>query len=117
MAGFRLNRRNLERVLNGPNGFVARDLARRAGRVEAEAKKNITRRPGVPSGRRNSPGRVDTGTLRSSITWQMRTTRGALSARVGTNIEYAPYVEYGTRYMEGIHFLRDALDAAGGNGR
>ncbi|WP_018130711.1 HK97-gp10 family putative phage morphogenesis protein [Effusibacillus pohliae] len=37
---------------------------------------------------------VDTGRLRGSI--QMRPYRGGLEAAVGTNVEYAPYIEFGT---------------------
>jgi len=47
---------------------------------------------------------VDLGTLRASLT--AKGTDGWLGAEVGTNLEYAPYVEYGT----GIY-------AAGGDGR
>ena len=45
---------------------------------------------------------VDTGQLRSSITHEVVEKEG----RVGTNVEYAPYVEYGT-----------GLFAANGDGR
>lgn len=45
---------------------------------------------------------VDTGQLRSSITHEVVENEG----RVGTNVEYAPYVEYGT-----------GLFAANGDGR
>lgn len=47
---------------------------------------------------------VDTGTLRDSIT---HTTKG-LSAYVGTDVEYAPYVEMGTSRTEAQPFLRPA---------
>ncbi len=40
---------------------------------------------------------VDTGLLRSSIHLTPAETRGSnISAEVGTNVEYAPYVEFGT---------------------
>ncbi|MAH45855.1 hypothetical protein CMI37_08490 [Candidatus Pacearchaeota archaeon] len=42
---------------------------------------------------------VDTGRLRSSITHSF----GKNEARVGTNVEYAIYVEYGTQKMEARH--------------
>lgn len=49
---------------------------------------------------------VDTNTLRSSITHSVpRYDR----ARIGTNVEYAPYVELGTIYMAPRPFLRRAL--------
>ena len=41
---------------------------------------------------------VDTGNLRGSITHRV----DGNEAKVGTNVEYAPYIEYGTgRYAEG----------------
>ena len=50
---------------------------------------------------------VDTGNLKASIT--SRVVRNA--AIVGTNVEYAPYMEYGTRFIpEGRPFLRVSLD-------
>ena len=58
---------------------------------------------------------VDTGRLRNSITWKMKEQQGRISANsesdtitaptddlqvaFGTNVEYAPYVEYGTDKM------------------
>ena len=49
---------------------------------------------------------VDTGNLRSSITHEVLTDE----ARVGTNVEYSPYLEYGTRKMSAQPYLRPALD-------
>lgn len=50
---------------------------------------------------------VKTGTLRRSVTSRVVSpTRG----QVGSNLEYAPYVEYGTRYMEAQPFLEPAID-------
>lgn len=40
-----------------------------------------------------------TGELRSSITQEI----GATSARVGTQVQYAPFVEWGTSRMEARH--------------
>ncbi|MEN8493521.1 HK97-gp10 family putative phage morphogenesis protein [Dehalococcoides sp. THU3] len=42
---------------------------------------------------------VDTGRLRASIATQMLD----LSAEIGTNVEYAPFVEFGTSKMEARH--------------
>lgn len=49
---------------------------------------------------------VDTGRLRSSIFSRY----GASEGIVGTNVEYAPFVEYGTRYMEGSHMFEKGLE-------
>jgi hypothetical protein len=76
----------------------------------------------------NATDSVRTGRLRGSITWAIRNqgshprapadTRDAVSkphdkytAHVGTNVEYAPYVEYGTvRFPSGKPYLRPAVD-------
>jgi hypothetical protein len=42
---------------------------------------------------------VDTGRLRSSITTQS----DGMMSRIGTNVEYASFVEYGTHVMEPRH--------------
>ncbi len=56
-------------------------------------------------GKRNAP--VATGTLRRSITSRVDS---PTTARVGSNLEYAPFIHDGTRYMEGRPFLTDAID-------
>ena len=51
---------------------------------------------------------VDTGRLKGSMTHQM----GDKCVYVGTNVEYAPYVEWIDRYHHNTghaHFLRDAV--------
>lgn len=47
---------------------------------------------------------VDTGRLRNSIS---NTTDGN-AAYIGTNVEYAPYVELGARGRQPVHMLRRA---------
>ena len=75
---------------------VARELEKKAIKVVRESK-------------RNAP--VDTGRLRSSITYNMIDLPGQLpKAVVGTNVDYAPFVEFGTEDMEAQPFLRPALN-------
>ena len=50
-------------------------------------------------------GAVDTGRLRGSISHATDDT----SAYIGTNVEYGPYVELGTRKMAARPFLRNAV--------
>lgn len=50
------------------------------------------------------PRRIDTGTLRNSISHS----HDDKNVYVGTDNEYAPYVEYGTVKMEANHFLQKA---------
>jgi len=75
---------------------------------------------------------VDTGNLRGSITWRTVDADGGFNAapggnnrtgtgisvpvdkysvHVGTNVEYAQHVEYGTKRMSPQSFLRPAIDS------
>lgn len=47
---------------------------------------------------------VDTGNLRNSISYQVR----GNAAYIGTSVEYAPYVEFGTGTMTERPYLRPA---------
>lgn len=49
---------------------------------------------------------VDTGRLQGSINYQVEGDEGI----VGSNVEYAPYVEAGARGRPGKHFLQNAGD-------
>lgn len=49
---------------------------------------------------------VDTGNLRKSIRYEMIK---EYVAEIGTNVKYAPYVEYGTKRMKEQMYLRPAL--------
>ena len=71
---------------------IEQGIAKGALRVEADAKENTP---------------VDTGKLRASIQTSLEPTR----AEVGTNVEYAPYVEMGTSKMAAQPFLYPALAA------
>lgn len=51
---------------------------------------------------------VDTGRLRNSISHEVAPDENAVY--VGTNVEYAPYQEFGTRYQGGTPFLRPAIE-------
>jgi HK97 gp10 family phage protein len=52
---------------------------------------------------------VDTGRLRSSITASKGADSGGVYVEIGTNVEYAIYQEFGTRYMAAQPFLRPAV--------
>ena len=103
---FVLNQAGLEEVLTGPMGPVYRDLLRRAIRVESQAKINASGRPGPM---------VRTGRLRSSITHRMIVDPSiGIYAQVGSAVEYAGYVEFGTDRAPAYPYLRPALVAAAG---
>lgn len=100
----------LEQLFRSPDGATARDLARRAIRVESEAKANWNTFP--PSSPPGSKPAVRTDRLRASITWQLGVDSIGLFAEIGSPVEYAAYVEYGTDRMAARPFLRPALRAA-----
>jgi phage gpG-like protein len=77
----RLNSAQIYATFNSKSGLVGRDIFRRAKRVEGLAKRLC---------------RVDTGRLRASITTDMDTRPGRITARVGTNVNYAMFVHNGT---------------------
>lgn len=52
---------------------------------------------------------VDTGNLKASISTMVD---GPAHAVVGTNVEYAPFVEYGTRHMAAQPYLIPAAEQA-----
>lgn len=54
---------------------------------------------------------VDTGNLRGSITYEVDTAGNAVY--IGTNVEYAPYVELGTSRQKAQPFLRPAASQHG----
>lgn len=97
-----MNQAAVHALLSSELGPVGRDLTRRALRVEAAAKRVCP---------------VDTGRLRSSITHALAQDGGDVIAMVGTNVEYALDVEFGTSKMRAQPYLRPALSAAGGISR
>lgn len=97
------NQSALSELLSGPHGAVAADLAARAIRVESAAKANATHRPGPE---------VVTGRLRDSISWRLGQDAAGLYADIGSNVQYAIFLELGTVNMIPYPFLRPALSAA-----
>ena len=53
---------------------------------------------------------VDTGRLRASITPDVVQRDTVVQGLVGSNVLYAPYQEFGTRYMKGKRYLQRALN-------
>lgn len=94
---------------------VARDLALQTA-LEIESHAKVAMAEGK-SGRiygthqASAPGEapgVDTSTLINSITSEME---GPATAIVYTDVEYAPYLEYGTSRMAARPFLTPAVEA------
>lgn len=101
LEDFRFNASEMEGLLKGP---VMQDLARRAIAVESAAKENA-------SGGGIGP-EVRTGRLRGSITWRAGEDGTSPYVDVGSAVEYAPYVEFGTSRMSARPYLAPALEQA-----
>ena len=77
----RVDGARIVRDLCRPGGPIERDLTVRAIRVQTRARELCP---------------VDTGRLRSSITWRIDRRGGVPIAVIGTNVSYARYVHDGT---------------------
>ena len=80
---------NTEQVLSAMEKAIERGLEAIGLTAEGHAKKETP---------------VDTGRLRNSISHAAEDG----SAYIGTNVEYAPYVELGARGRKGVHMLQRA---------
>lgn len=87
---------NSESALNA----ASQELINTAYDVEAAAKENI-----------KINETVDTGRLLGSIKTKHKKSNGLVEASVGTNVEYANYIEYGTKKMGAKPFLNPAFDS------
>lgn len=83
---------NCPQALSGMRRAKARALEIIGGKAESYAKKRCP---------------VDTGRLRNSITHQRYDENTEV---IGTNVEYAPYVELGTHRMQAKPYLRPAAE-------
>ncbi len=78
--------RALEKLDNNVRDDIKREFEKGAKKIEADAKRELRKGHGVK-----------TGTLKRSITSQVDAGKDRITARIGTNLEYAPYVEFGHR--------------------
>ena len=114
-----------DEAIAAKNAAVRKFLEEAGLHLEGQAKKELE----------NDPRRVDTGLLRNSITHALAGEGAAIASYsadkgdgsgtysgntpeerkgqdavyVGTNVEYAPYVHYGTRKMAPNAFLKNAF--------
>lgn len=86
----------LAKLFESSDGPIGKEILRRTIRVEGAAKRLCP---------------VDTGRLRSSITHELAKDAQGIVGTVGTNVEYAAYVELGTSRMSAKPYLRPALGA------
>lgn len=85
-----LNDAAIQELLNSETGPVGRVLVTKAQRVTQDAKRRC---PVSPSGSGDHP----TGWLRSSIDWDLSRDAEGLHADIGTDVDYAVFVEFGTK--------------------
>lgn len=102
--GLKINQAAIQGILRSQYGPVARKLMKVAAKSERYAKQRCP---------------VDTGRLRSSITHRLDYSGSGFAADgigfhavVGTNVEYAPYVEFGARGRPPAAFLRGGVEQA-----
>lgn len=87
---------NSAEIMAAVNGANLRGLERCGLKAEGYAKKEITRQKAV-----------DTGNLRNSITHEVVPAEKAVY--IGTNVEYAAYVECGTAKMDARPYLKPSI--------
>lgn len=88
-------------ILASPQGGLAKDMFKRAVRVQAKAKQNLQR----------PPRRVKTGALRASITITPYLFDGYPAFRVGSPLKYATWVHDGTGIYGPHHQLIEPTSA------
>jgi HK97 gp10 family phage protein len=89
-----IDQAGLYEIFESPDGPLAAFLTLVVVRVANRAKKLCP---------------VDTGRLRSSLDWSIELESGKMYGIVGTNVEYAIYVEFGTTRMAAQPYLIPAL--------
>ena len=85
---------NSKQVLSDLEKGKRNDLTAIGSSAETHAKDNIT-----------ADDLIDTGRLRNSISYAV----DGESAYIGTNVEYAPYLELGTKKIAAHHYLKRAV--------
>ncbi len=114
-----IDTRRLNQILRELPGNARSAVATIAHEVEAKAKVSMGTEKhgesyavgGVAPHQASAPGEapaIDTGNLVNSIQVELT---GPAAAVVYTNVEYAPYLEFGTIDMEPRPFLQPAVDA------
>lgn len=96
---------NSAEVLSALDAQVSAALEAIGLQAEANAKVEVTR--AVYDTPESKSGYVRTGALRNSITHDS----DSEAAYVGSNIEYAPYVEMGTSKMAARPFIQPAVES------
>ena len=91
LGGIEINADNTNEIVNAISGATQRALTKIGMAAEGYAKLECP---------------VDTGRLRNSITHEV--VPSEKSVYIGTNVEYAPFVELGTSHQKAHPYLRPA---------
>lgn len=91
-----------------------RDLAAHLAKLEVDTEDDLTRVGLRVQSAARALCPVDTGRLRSSIVMKRGRDGQGFYVQVGTNVHYAPYVEFGTSRMAARPFLLPAVAQATG---
>lgn len=105
------NEAGLRELLRSPAGPIARDLARRVNNATTQAKRNASTPRGSTVPGITGPS-VDTGRLRSSISWRIGEDGEGVYGDFGTSVIYGYYLETGLRNGVKYPFLVPAIPAA-----
>lgn len=101
-ARIRYDAKAIDKLFDSPAGPIGKAIVGATVRIERRAKQLCP---------------VDTGRLRSSITHALDRDARGLVGVVGTDVDYAAYVELGTSKAGAQPFLRPALAAEVSRGR
>jgi hypothetical protein len=91
----------MHEILASPHGGLAKNMFKRAVRVQSEAKKNLQR----------PPQRVNTGQLRASITISPYLYKGYPAFRIGSSLKHARFVHDGTGIYGPHHQMIEPVNA------
>jgi hypothetical protein len=83
-----------------------RRLVSQPGTGRVYSRRGVAHRASSPG----EPPAVDTGRLRSSYGWRVAGGLGGWFVEVGTNVRYAPMLEFGTSRMAARPHLRPAIE-------
>lgn len=97
---------NIDEVLKALGDQLGQAMIAIGMAAESNAKDEITK--AVYDTPESKSGYVRTGRLRNSITYGVDTSEPAVY--IGSNVEYAPYVELGTSKMAARPFLKPAAE-------
>lgn len=100
---------NMDAVLEALGEQLGQAMIAIGMTAESNAKQEITK--AVYDTPESKSGYVRTGRLRNSITYGVDTNEPAVY--IGSNVEYAPYVELGTSKMRARPFLKPAVENYG----